>query len=425
MKEKSRKLVIFGSRKPKKKKQARRNPRKRLAIIGIVLAALIGLYCTAVFSNIPFVKKWRDIYIETAMDTFTHKWLATLIIPRSVIDEVMDRKNAFIEEQQQLQSSWEPSPSTSPDVSDDPTTSDEPISDEELARRAFFELFDELDADTFDDYVAQNPDVLANGYETLLINEAGLDKDGTSITTKQGDEVVVVDAENGILIVRIVGDGFEGKLAMVKNPAQVRLGVATTLGTHGQIVSQIASDNNAILAINASGFADPEWKGNGGQVVGLLIADGIMLNGPVKHGYLNIGFSTDDRLYVGVSTQEVLYRDAVEFIPAMIINGENVTKGSDGFGINPRTAIGQADDGTVFFLTIDGRQIGYSIGATVADCAVVFERYNAVQAANLDGGSSTLMIYRDEIITRPSSTTPIGRYVPNAFIADYASALDE
>ena len=423
-------MVLFGTKRKKKGKRVQKKSwRKRLVVIGTVLAVLVGLYCTAVFSNITFIKKWRDIYIETAMDTYTHKWLATLFIPASVIDEVIERKEAYITEQQNLQSVWEeteePSPSPSPQDDDESEASEEPISEEEQALLDFLELYDEIEPEGFDDYITENPDLIADGYDTLLINEAGLDDEPTGIYTQKGDELVVVDAENGILIAVVKGEGYEGKLAIIKNPAQVRVGIASSLGSHGQLVGQIAKNNNAILAINASGFADPEWQGNGGQVIGLLVASGTTYNSSYNNGYKNIGFSYEDRLYIGISTSEMEYRDAVEFMPAIIINGENVTDGSTGFGIQPRSVVGQAADGTVFLLTIDGRQVGYSLGTTVGVCADILYKYGAVQAANLDGGSSTIMIYRDEIITKPSSTTNVGRYVPDAFIVDYASALTE
>ncbi|SHH85352.1 Exopolysaccharide biosynthesis protein [Sporobacter termitidis DSM 10068] len=411
---KEKKVVLFSRKKRAKKPKSLK---KRLAVFGIVILLLAGVYCTAVFSNIPFIKKWRDLYIETAMDTYTHKWLATMFIPKSVIDGVMNAKEGFIEGQQDLQSSWTPAPSTQ-----DPS---EAPSEEDQAKADFLSLFYELDKSSFDGYIAKNPDMLADGYGKLLINKSGVNDSGTAIYTTNGDQVVVLDAENGILIVKVTGEGYVGKLAIVKNPAQVRLGISKHLGNVGQTVGQIAKDNHAVLAINASGFADPEWKGNGGQVVGLLIANGKTLNGPVKNGYLNIGFSEDDRLYIGVSTSKLKYRDAVEFIPALIINGKNVTDGSTGFGIQPRSAIGQAEDGTVFLLTIDGRQVGYSLGTTVGVCADILLKYGAVQASNLDGGSSTIMIYRDKVITKPSSTTNIGRLVPDAFIVDYAKAAEK
>ena len=422
-------MVLFGTKRKKKnvKKVRKRSWKKRLFVSGIVIAVIAGLYCTAVFSNIPFIKTWRDIYIETAMDTYTHKWLATLFIPASVIDEVMDRKDSYIAEQQTLQSTWDSASDTPPSSpgQDDATPEETTISEEDQAQINFLEKYNEIEASGFDDYITAHPDLIADGYDTLLINEAGTDDESTGIYTKEGDELVVVDAENGILIAVVEGDGYEGKLAIIKNPAQVRVGVATSLGSYGQLVGTIASNNNAVLAVNASGFSDPEWQGNGGQVIGLLIASGIRYSGAYNNGYLNIGFGYNDRLYVGVSTNDMDYRDAVEFMPAIIINGENVTDGSTGFGIQPRTVIGQAPDGTVFLMTIDGRQIGHSLGTTVGVCAEILLEYGAVQASNLDGGSSTIMIYRDQIITSPSSTTGVGRPVPDAFIVDYASALTE
>ena len=404
--------------------------KKWLVAMGLVVAILAGMYCTAVFSNIPFIKKWRDIYIDTAMDTFTHKWLATYFIPGYIIQDVMDAKVALIQSQQTLATVWEPSPEPSPSPSVAPSSSALPspspspsISPEELAKQNFIKKFPELNLATFEEYVSKKPELLDNGYAKLLINEAGLRKKGTTIMTKNGDQIVALDAENNLIIAKVTGDGFQGKLAIVKNPAQVRLVVSKYLGSIGQVVDELASQNKAVLAINASGFADPEWEGNGGQVVGLTIASGKQYKPFLNNDYLNIGFAYDNRLYIGLSTKQITYRDAVQFIPALIINGKNVTDGETGFGIQPRTVIGQAADGTVFLLTIDGRQVGYSLGATVGDCAAILSKYGAVQAANMDGGSSTIMIYRDEIITKTSGLTSNGRYVPDAWIVDYANNI--
>ena len=70
--------------KPKQKPQLTKKQRRirRFRRILVTVLVLASLYCIAVFSNIPFIKKWRDIYIETAMGTMTHQWLATMFIPR-------------------------------------------------------------------------------------------------------------------------------------------------------------------------------------------------------------------------------------------------------------------------------------------------------------------------------------------------------
>lgn len=387
--------------------------KKRFARVGIVLVILAGLYCLAVFSNIPFIKNLRDIYIETAMDTLNHKWLATYFIPASVIEKTMSAQDEILAHQQGLESAWD-------DESSDGSGLD-------LNNRdGFFKRFSELNPDTFDNYVDKHPEVLKDGYAHLLINKAGLHDGGTSIKTVQGDQVVAIDAENGLLIVKVTGEGYVGKLAIVKNPAQVKVGVASSLGSSGKSVGQIADKNDAVLAINASGFADYQAMGNGGKVIGLLIADGKEYSSAAKGNFFNVGFGLDNRLYIGVPASKMTYRDAVQFYPALIVNGVNViedktlTKGSAGFGIQPRTAIGQAEDGTVLLLTVDGRKIGYSIGCYVTDCADILERYGAVQASNLDGGSSTVMVYRGKPITDPADSTDYGRLVPDAFIVTYA-----
>ena len=252
----------------------RKKPKKRRRglIIGLLIAVLIAeLYCFAVFSNIPFIRKWRNIYIETAMDTLSHKWLATFFIPESVIDGVMAEKEAILRAQQELQSKWENIGSKSePDASDKQEEPDKPdVKEPPKGEREFFRLFGELDMRSFLDYADQHPEVLENGYENVYINCARLTDSGTSMRTVQGDEVIAIDARHGIMIVRVTGEGYVGKLAIVKDPADVRVGVASTIGTRGQSVKQIADRYNAVLAINASGFADENGVGHGGTVVAL------------------------------------------------------------------------------------------------------------------------------------------------------------
>ena len=91
-----------------------------------------------------------------------------------------------------------------------------------------------------------------------------------------------------------------------------------------------------------------------------------------------------------------------------------MVEGSAGWGVQPRTAIGQTEEGTMLLLVVDGRAPGYSIGCTVGDCAEILGRYGAVQACNLDGGSSSIMVYRGREISRPSAANKTqGRHIPN------------
>lgn len=94
-------------------------------------------------------------------------------------------------------------------------------------------------------------------------------------------------------------------------------------------------------------------------------------------------------------------RDAVEFGPFLIINGEaSKVLGNGGWGIAPRTAIGQRQDGIVLFLVINGR-IPTSIGADMNDLIEIMQKYGAYNAANMDGGSSTELVINNKIINKP------------------------
>ena len=87
------------------------------------------------------------------------------------------------------------------------------------------------------------------------------------------------------------------------------------------------------------------------------------------------------------------WNDVVQMVgaPHMLVeNGEVV--GGLPTGSAPRTAIGQREDGSLIFYTIDGRQAGYSIGATLSAVAMRLVELGCVSAVALDGGGSTTML---------------------------------
>lgn len=77
--------------KQKRSETKRRRRYVRLAV-GVTAAALVcltTLYLTVAFAPIPFVRNLRNLWIETAMTTGEHQWLATAFFPNSIVDEVM------------------------------------------------------------------------------------------------------------------------------------------------------------------------------------------------------------------------------------------------------------------------------------------------------------------------------------------------
>lgn len=404
--------------------------------LGIVLAAFLlvaaVLYSLFTFSSIPICVTGRHMLIETAMSTMRHQWVATAFFPKSVVDEVMEKVNAARDEQIGLESIWPTlpttpeTPTTSPEIDPVQPEMPEPPSPEQLA---FYEVFHELEQDSMASYLKEHPNALANGWEKLYINEAGLDDSGTSIMTKQGHQVLAVDAENGILLIRMAGTGFRGVLAIGKDPSRLSVQAAATLGKSGQFLGTIVKNNGGVLGLTASGFEDYDeqgnpGKGNGGILSGFAMCNGVPMGKHLDWGWKRIELRDDDRLYIVDSKAPVSENctDASEFTPALIIDGKVLVDEYCGWNaINPRACIGQSRKGEIMMLCIEGRQIT-SLGTGVVKCAEMLAAYDCMQAMNLDGGTSAIMWYRGECVTKCSNPDlPYGRPLPNAYV--YAGTL--
>ena len=72
------------------------------------------------------------------------------------------------------------------------------------------------------------------------------------------------------------------------------------------------------------------------------------------------------------------------------------------YGRAPRTAIGLLRDGSYMLVTVDGRHPGVSVGATLGEMAETMKELGVVEALNLDGGGSTTMWLRGQVVNRPS-----------------------
>ena len=72
---------------------------------------------------------------------------------------------------------------------------------------------------------------------------------------------------------------------------------------------------------------------------------------------------------------------------------------------HPRTAAAARADGSLLFVTVDGRQPGWSVGMTLVELSDFLLALGAVDAVNLDGGGSTAMVLRGETVNRPSDPT--------------------
>lgn len=235
------------------------------------------------------------------------------------------------------------------------------------------------------------------------------------------NEIIIAeinDEEKEITVEKITGKNYVGYVMLIPDASKVNL-VDGRKSNRGSKLSEIVKNNNAIAGINAGGFADEGGVGSGNILCDATIINKKLLYGNKTSKYSFIGLSSDKKLVLGKYTyQQALnagIESAVEFGPYIIVNGKNQITNSSSGGIHPRMAIGQKKDGTFIFVVIDGRQPGYSLGTNLLELQNIFNRYDAYNAANLDGGSSATMYYNGKVVNKTS--TPMGeRYLPNAFI---------
>ncbi|GIH96633.1 phosphodiester glycosidase family protein [Planobispora siamensis] len=94
----------------------------------------------------------------------------------------------------------------------------------------------------------------------------------------------------------------------------------------------------------------------------------------------------------------------------LVRNGRvRITAGADGHASvnmmlrrHPRTMVGVTKSGGLILVTVDGRNPGVSVGASMVEAAQVMRWLGAKQAINFDGGGSTAMVIRNKVINRPS-----------------------
>jgi exopolysaccharide biosynthesis protein len=248
----------------------------------------------------------------------------------------------------------------------------------------------------------------------------------TTYSDKYEEQILKKNNKNDLYkVINISGNGYKGFLVAVYDPSKISLAMTRYLKVKGENILNLSLNNNALVGINASGFEDPNEAGNGGTPTGSVVQNGKLIfssPSPGRSGGV-IGFDYNNNLILtkeSIRTALTNYnlRDAVEFGPFLIVNGKSsFIKGNGGWGIAPRTVIGQRADGIVLFLVIDGRQLGYSTGVDMLELTKIMTNYKAINAANLDGGASTGLTVEGKVINKPCGIGGNGlRRLPNAWI---------
>jgi exopolysaccharide biosynthesis protein len=240
-----------------------------------------------------------------------------------------------------------------------------------------------------------------------------MDKNLIDISDTHSDKIEVYSIESAFL---------KGKLMVIHDPSRVILGYSNDIPDSGKTTSQIVRDFEGIAGINAGGFLDINYAGNGGVPDGYIIHDGevVFSNMPDWDARPFVGIDYDGTMILGwdYTFQQVLnlkLKEAINFGPPLILNGQKtIVSGDGGWGVAPRTAIGQRKTGEILLLVLDGRS-GRTIGATLRDSQDILYEHGAVNAVNLDGGASTTMVYKNKVINIPSDAMG-ERSIPSAFV---------
>lgn len=163
-------------------------------------------------------------------------------------------------------------------------------------------------------------------------------------------------------------------------------------------VSEFAEEFGVQLAINGGGF-DPwydyklvYYPHNGDPVtpLGRVISDNILFDpeDAAKFPLLLFG----GKRPVDISYTDVNAKYAISGIRMLVENGELVEDLNDS-QLAPRTAAGvDAAGHNLVIVVVDGRQIGYSRGATLAEVAQILIDNGAVNGLELDGGGSSTLV---------------------------------
>lgn len=334
-----------------------------LCTVALAILAALAFYILIVSGIFPSL---QETWINTAMTTMSHQWLATAFFSDEKIAEVREKHM----------------------VDDSGFATDE--NEIEITEKTEEEKLPEKE-EPKDPYVEE-------GY-TLL--------------------------ENGLYLKDVSGDGWKGYLMLISDPMRVKLEDTRRQFICGQKVMTMIDNAGAVAGINGGGFTDgPNYDSNGGTPSGLVIENGVLVH-PIDETeieekvYSMVGMNSKGVLVLRHCTAKWAMENdivsAVSFNPFIIVNGEGVIKhGTGGWGIAPRTALGQRKSGEIIFMVIDGRQVGYSIGADLLPLQETLLAEGCHNAAMMDGGSSTVMIYNKEFVNKPS--LGFERYINNCWV---------
>lgn len=266
---------------------------------------------------------------------------------------------------------------------------------------------------SFSIYVVLDTLVISETYEKID-NNSSVVADGTYTSNSYEDENIKINLstyrENNttIYVADIYADINYIKTAFANN-------------TYGKNItsktSNIASENNAILAINGDYY--------GVQETGYVLRNGVIYRNKAKANQEDLVIYEDGSFEIinesSITLEKLKEKGAYQvlsFGPALIENGvinidENTEVGKS-MASNPRTAIGIIDEKHYVFVVSDGRT-NESEGLSLYELATFMKSLGVKTLYNLDGGGSSTMYFNGEVINKPTTN---GKKITERSVSD-------
>ncbi|MCQ2354055.1 MAG: phosphodiester glycosidase family protein [Clostridia bacterium] len=380
----------------KQKKVGKILGRIGLSVLFSILLILLLVWSAAFAVAHGPSESMRDMLVVTAMQASATKWVPYLVLTPAQVDAIM---SGSAEEQVQI------------------------ISENELSHRTIKKIVTDSDGKKYEIEV--------------LVND-----DGTAvITDEQGESSVVVYDEwktaiDGIQFITLERSNFKCYMLIIKDPSRIYVGTSGKYaGEAGKRFYEMAEKEGCVALINAGEFNDPGGQGNGGTPNGLTFSHGKCVWDDGTYWKSLIYFDNNNKLRVAenisrTKAEKIGVRDAVCFrLTTGSYSSRLIYEDDKGnvrvstyksSGVSQRTAIGQRADGAVIFLVTDGRS-STSIGATYNDVTQIMYEYGAVNAGMLDGGSSSMLYYRDYFDLYGYDKESLGEYQKMGLVNNYVA----
>ena len=248
----------------------------------------------------------------------------------------------------------------------------------------------------------------------------GATEEKTSYESIYEEQILKRDKDQLYKLIEFKYNEFDCYLVAIYDPTRVHAVSVKNLSS-GSILTDLAKENDAIVAINGGGYFWSNYMPSG-----LIVSEGTFKYASSNEKHITAGFNEDGVLVLGSFNKELIeeknIKEALSFSPILISNGNPIKiVGTGGSGLNPRTVLAQRKDGIVLFLVVNGygQKLSWKGrgGVYLNDLLVILERYGAYNAINMDGGSSSTLVIDGKLINSPCEPVKEGQdYIKSAWI---------